>query len=139
MKPTQPVGAFNDATGLWSLLLPWRCPIGRGRTLCIAPGFESDGASIPRVLWSAVGPRYAADTFPAALAHDALYASELVPRDEADAIFRDHLREMGVSRIKRNAYYAAVRLAGWAVWNRHSEQSVYDARRFIAIGRCHAQ
>jgi hypothetical protein len=138
MKPPQPVGAFNDATGLWSLLLPWRCPIGRGRTLCVAPGFESDGASIPRFLWSAVGPRFAADTFPAALCHDALYATELLPRPEADAIFRDHLRALGVSRIKRNAYYAAVRVAGWSVWNRHTVESVEAARVYVAIGRCRA-
>jgi hypothetical protein len=129
----QPTGKFNSASGLWLLTEPWKCPMTRGRTLCIAPGFESDGASIPRCLWSLVGPRYAAKTFPAALAHDALYAAELTDRGEADWEFLILLEKMNVSWLRRNAYYSAVRLAGWTVWRNHTEASIEDARRYCAI------
>jgi hypothetical protein len=89
MQIDQPIGAFCSDTE-WMLHKPWRV-ITRLGTLLILPGFKSDGASIPKFLWSIVGPRFAPTTFAAALAHDALYRSGLCSRKDADLIFRDIL------------------------------------------------
>ena len=39
----------------------------------VRPGFRTDGASIPRLLWRVFGSPYDPDIFAAAIAHDALY------------------------------------------------------------------
>ena len=62
-----------------------------------------------------------------------LYASELVPRDQADGEFRRLLKLFGVSSIKATAYWMAVRSAGWLVWLGHSRQSIRNARRYVEI------
>jgi hypothetical protein len=129
MKPEQPVGAFDETTGMWICRQDWHVDLSDGDRLHVRAGFQSDGASIPPILWPFVGPRYAAKTFPAALAHDALYAGELVSRSRADAEFYRLLRIMGVGRVKAGAYWSAVRAFGWAVWRRHSKGSVYLARK----------
>ena len=131
--PPQPVGRFDDLTGLWTLTELWACDIGGGRTLYIAPGFESDGASIPRFLWRVAGPQYAPQTFPAALCHDALYAAELVERGDADNVFYQHLRLRGVNVVKALAYWRAVRAFGWVPWMRHDPAAVEQARLYAVI------
>jgi len=132
--PPEPVGKFDRESGLWLLTEPWRCPLGDGRTLCIAPGFESDGASIPRILWRVAGPRYNPSTGLApALAHDAMYAAELTTRRDADDALYRLLRACGVCVVQAWSYWSAVRVAGWAVWARHTVESVEDARRYCAL------
>ena len=39
----------------------------------VHPGFRTDGASIPRLLWRVFGSPYDPDIFAAAIGHDALY------------------------------------------------------------------
>ena len=46
----------------------------------VRPGFRTDGASIPRLLWRVFGSPYDPDIFAAAIAHDALYRGEILPR-----------------------------------------------------------
>ncbi len=133
VKPTQPIGRFDDASGQWVLVEPWECRLSGGRTLYLRPGLVSDGASIPRFLWPVVGPRYAPRTFPAALAHDALYMSELLSREQADAEFRRLLVMYGVSYSTSTGYWLAVRLFGWAVWDRHTKDSIAIARAFVTV------
>ena len=132
-RPTQPTGRFDADTGLWAATETWCVDIGSGQHLVIHPGFLSDGASIPRALWSAVGPRYCATTFPAAYCHDALYVSQYVPRREADRIFWRHLLLLGVGRVKARAYYIAVAAFGWIPWRRKTPESIADARRIIHL------
>lgn len=133
----QPVGSFDDASGEWRLLSDWGVDTRAGR-LTVRAGFLSDGASIPRWLWSLVGPRFDCKTFPCALAHDALYAAELPcpgawRRDVADAIFRDLLKEHGVSVVKREAYWAAVRLFGGVTLPGHTAETVAEARKLVEL------
>jgi threonine/homoserine efflux transporter RhtA len=133
MKPPQPIGQFEEVKGIWFLAEPWRCRLGDGRWLMVHPGAESDGASIPRALWPLVGPRYHATTFPAAFAHDMLYAAELVSRQQADNEFRALLVKFGVSAVKAKLYYWAVRRFGWCVWMRHTKDSIAAARMFAEV------
>lgn len=81
-------------------------------TIKISKGAVWDGLSIPKIfrcflpeidytnqLYSASG-----------LVHDGLYASELLPKDIADDIFRSILRDSGISRFKGST-------AHWCVSN----------------------
>lgn len=131
----QPIGRFVSDSE-WELVDDWSVDTVAGR-LHIDAGYLSDGASIPRCLWSAVGPRYWPDTFPAALAHDALYSARLpdVPswRVVADAVFLDLLARLGVGRVKRTAYWLAVRACGWIVVKQQTPESVAESRRYCVL------
>lgn len=108
----------------------WETPAGV--RIDLHPGFETDGASVPRALWRLVGPPWAARYAPAAVVHDVLYASELVPRKVADCLFREAMGQLGVSWWRRSVMYRAVRMGGAAVWRKHTPESVALARRFIS-------
>lgn len=133
MSIKSPIGSFCNATE-WRLRDIWVVNTRIGR-LSIWKGFRSDGASIPRCLWTLVGPRFAPDTFPAALAHDALYIAHLCKRVEADAVFLDLLEECGCSWLKRRAYWAAVRVAGWIPRGKYSARAIYQAKRLVNVYR----
>lgn len=77
----------------------------------IPSGFITDFASIPSALWGFVQPfgRHA----PAAVVHDYLYALQQDgTRKYADFIFRAAMADSGVSFLRRNLMYFAVRLFG---------------------------
>lgn len=86
-------------------------------TLTVQKGFQTDFASIPRGLWNIL-PKLDRHLL-AAVLHDYLYKTALVSRPEADAIFLDAMRDLGVPGWKRWAMYLAVRLFGRAAWNAH--------------------
>lgn len=101
--------------------------------LTVRAGFSFDGASIPRVFWRLIGHPFEMPLLIGATAHDALYSGELLPRADCDRIFRELMRRAGIGRIKRNAVWLAVRAAGWAVWRRHTADSVAEARRLVTL------
>ena len=99
----------------------------------VKPGFRTDGASIPRLLWRVFGSPYDPDIFPDAIAHDALYRGEIVPRKDADRAFLKMMEKSGVPKKKRRLIYRGVRWFGWITWLGHTEVSVKEARRHIEI------
>ncbi len=100
----------------------------------VMPGFRSDGASIPRILWPIFGSPYDPDIIGEAIAHDALYRGEIVPRKDADDAFRKMMRERGRIRAwKRRRIWLGVRLFGWLTYLRHTPESVAEARRHIQL------
>lgn len=94
--------------------LIYRHPLKRLR---VPEGFRTDFASIPRGLWNLI-PKLDAHLL-AAVLHDWLYSTALVPKPEADAIFLDAMAELGVPRWKRYSMYLAVRLFGLSAWRYH--------------------
>ena len=129
---SQPIGRFDPASGDWLLTTPWIVPTRAG-VLTLLPGYTSNGASVPRVLWPLVGPRYAADSFAAALAHDSLYDAQWTSRALADAVLRDLLEDLGVKPLKRWAYWAAVRIFGGPLWNAHAPHRIAQARTLVKL------
>lgn len=111
----------------------WACPIGRGRTLIVQGGFMADGGTVPPLAYSLVGHPLQGRSLPGFWAHDALYASELLPRAEADAILHALNAKCGVPTWKHTIFYMCVQAAGWAVWLRHTPASVAAARRLVSI------
>ncbi|UDQ99399.1 DUF1353 domain-containing protein [Lentisphaerota bacterium WC36G] len=105
--------------------------IFNGYKITILKGFLFDGASIPQFFWSTTGSPFDFRFLIAALIHDALYASELLPRKEADEIFLLLLKYYGVSYYNRNKIYLGVRIGGGNVWKTHTQESITEARNFV--------
>lgn len=106
-----------------------------GFAMQIRGGFPFDGCSIPRVLWRVFGHPLQGLALPAALVHDALYATQALPRHVADRLFYELLLANGVNRAKAWAMYQGVRLGGWAAWaeaGRHSVR-IEEARAYVAM------
>ena len=104
-----------------------------GYKITVKKGFDFDGASIPQALWSLYGNPLSGKFRIAALVHDALYASEYFPRELADAIFLDLMKQHGVGYIKQQTMYYAVRSAGWYVWRGHEESEVKKYKEFVNV------
>jgi len=94
--------------------------------ITVPVGFDTDFASIPRfarMLIPKLG-RYNK----AAVIHDYLYQHHMIEktyklsyvftRAEADAIFRDGMRDLGVAKWKYTLMYWAVRLGGFLAWRK---------------------
>lgn len=104
---------------------------GQPRTITVLAGFEFDLASIPRVLWSALAPNELSLAAP--LIHDYLYvlntppdgqspAGSIAPphtftRKQADDLFYDMMIAAGVSKLRAEAAWTAVRLFGGYFWD----------------------
>ena len=104
-----------------------------GYKITVKKEFDFDGASIPQALWSVYGNPLTGKYKIAALVHDALYASEKLSRELADAIFLDLMKQHEVGYIKRQTMYYAVRSAGWYVWRGHTKEEVEKYKEFIDV------
>ena len=109
----------EDARGnVFTVLYRYRVNWG-GKSFLIPPGFESDGASVPRLFWRVVFPNSDSHATTAGICHDYIYRlqPEGWTRKEADRMFLAFLIEFGASRWAANRAYEAVRLFGWLAWN----------------------
>jgi len=97
----------HDGQGEWALLAPLEYVTNAGVLYVVMPNFRTDFASVPRVPIAYLLTGNTAHA-PAAL-HDWLIREHVVPREEADAIFREAMESIGMppSRIRR--MYNAVR------------------------------
>lgn len=84
----------------------------------VPAGFESDGASVPRLLWGVVFPRDDRQALFAALFHDYVYRTHPLSwtRYAADLAFRTFLLAGGVAYHRVLLAYAGVRLFGRKAW-----------------------
>jgi hypothetical protein len=110
---------------------------GAERRITVPLGFEYDGASIPRILWTLVNITPDGLHRAAALIHDWIYRNrgnlgdsyqkfledswKTIPngkweRIHADRMFARLLREAEVPKFRRRIMYLAVRLLGWLSW-----------------------
>ena len=82
----------------------------------VEAGFITDLASIPRVFRSII-PQVGRHIQPS-IAHDWCYESKTnLTRAEADLLFLDGMKAVGVSWLRRRAMYTAVRAFGGALWD----------------------
>lgn len=86
------------------------------RPVVVPEGFRSDFASVPRVpvaYWLFGG---AADE--AAVVHDWLYTSNVtgVTREQADNVFAEASKVLGIAAWRRGPMWAAIRLFGGSHW-----------------------
>jgi len=83
----------------------------KGYHFIIPKGFKIDFASIPRPFWVFASPATGLYRKPAAI-HDYCYKTKIISRKEADDLFLENMKFMGVNVIKRNIIYWAVRIFG---------------------------
>ena len=88
------------------------------KLLSIDAGYTCDGASIPSILWPLLGHPLSSSNLPAALIHDALYATHLLSRAESDRILRDKLIDTGKNRIAAYTIWTGVRMFGFIAWRK---------------------
>lgn len=98
---------------LWRLMAPFAYHVRTypsDDVITVPDGFETDFASVPRILWWLIPPtgRYGK----ACVVHDWLYVTKTRPRIESDAIFLEAMEVLGVPRWKRLLMWLAVRMAG---------------------------
>lgn len=102
--------------------------------LTIRPGFVFDGASIPQICWTSIGHPLEHRFIYAALLHDALYASQYLPRKTADRYFQLFLTEFsGVGGYTAWKMYTGVRLFGGGAWNSKTADQIFAAKQFITL------
>ena len=98
-----------------------------GTIYTVPAGVFSDGASVPRPLWS-LYPPFGGAYEPAAWLHDYLYAYAEqeygtdhghVSRAEADGLLDEAMESLQFRRTGRWVIYRSVRLGGWAAWHRY--------------------
>lgn len=74
----------------------------------VPEGSVTDFASIPKIFpW--IYPPWRKDYGPAAILHDWLRRTNIVPKERADGIFYQTMKECGVGFFTRNLFYRAVR------------------------------
>jgi hypothetical protein len=95
----------------WKLTQAFHYLHDDGRSFVVPAGFETDFASVPRFFWRLFPPagRYGK----AAVLHDFLYRTGAVTRRDADHIFFDAMRSLGVRFPTRWLMWLAVRMFGW--------------------------
>jgi hypothetical protein len=107
----------NQDDGKWMVCAPLiyasrytAPPLATLRSFEVPVGFQTDLASVPRlpVVYLLCGGRA---TKPAVL-HDYLYSTGLVPREIADAIFREAMKSVCVPAAYRWLMWAGVRVGG---------------------------
>lgn len=100
--------------------------------IVMAPsGFETDFASIPRIIRWFFRPRgrYAK----AAVIHDLLYVTHETSREFADYVFLEGMGVLNVPSLTRHFIWATVRLGGARGWKRDFERQVIVDGQVISI------
>ena len=92
-----------------------------GYSVTVKKGFDFDGASIPKWLWSIYGSPLNGNYVVASLIHDGLYASQKVSKRVSDKIFLDVMKQLNVGYIKRTSMYLAVKMFGGKDWKEASK------------------
>jgi len=79
--------------------------------------YKTDFASIPRIFWTLIGPPGGLYT-EASVIHDYIYTNltHRFTKKEADEVFLEAMKELGVGWFRRNIMFAAVRVGGSGNW-----------------------
>ena len=98
-------------------------------------GFISDGASIPKFVWSIVGSPWTGRYVQAAVVHDVLYHNIgyfvcyhnhnryifNLTQKQSDNILLHGCKILGVPTWKRYVIYYGLRVGGWVSWKQHQK------------------
>jgi len=103
--------------GTWRLTAPlvYQSDVA-GQTFTVPPGFVTNFASVPRLIVAYA--LFGNTSNEAATVHDFLYSKPAkVPRDVADAVFKEASAVTGVAAWRRFCMWAGVRLFGGSHYN----------------------
>lgn len=85
-----------------------------------------DGASIPRALWSSVGPPFVGDYRRASVVHDVACEKREAPSEAVHLMFYYAMRADGMGWVKANVMYQAVKRFG-PNWGRADSATLAQA------------
>ena len=108
----------TTTTDGWNVIIsePFTYTTKAGEAITVPAGSDSDGASVPRVLWRLFPPFGC--YYRAAVLHDYLYRHTLRPKAECDKIFLEAMLSCGVPKAKAWTIYQGVNWFGrWAFKN----------------------
>lgn len=89
----------------------------RNRVFSALRGFDYDGASKPKIVWSQLGHPYAVRSLIQFTIHDMTYVMMLLPKDECDWLMLELLEAFGgTCWANRNAVWLAVKGFGGGVY-----------------------
>ena len=117
---TKPLDVRKLPDGKFLLLTTFEYFVGSedsSESIVVPSGLISDGASIPKFLWTVIGhpmDKYAQ----AAFLHDWICRERLYSRKRCDQIFLEAMGVLKVSKIKRTIMYWGLRIFGWYMWNK---------------------
>lgn len=96
----------------------------------IPANFDTDLASIPKVVWSIMAPAHSSLIRPA-IVHDWFYRKTCdFTRYETDLIFYHMLKNDGISTLRASIMFYAVRWFGWNYYNKD-----YCAKKFKGMDK----
>jgi len=126
----RPVWRRSEKTGLAEVFQDW-CFFIDHVPYWVPAGYDLNGASIPRPLWSITGSPYHPRNFEASCAHDPLYLTHATPRKVADQVAYQLWEQSGHPHWKARNRYLAVRTPIAALaWKRNKkDQKQLDALR----------
>ena len=121
--------AIDTDDGKWILIQPLAYQSdGAGTTFVVPPDFQTDLASVPRLPF--IYATFAGHAVAAAVLHDWLYTARPVPREMADAVFREAAGVQGVSGWRAWAMWIGVRAGGGAYWRDQAASAPPDPTTF---------
>ncbi len=104
----------------WITLAEFSWPMDSDGNIVIVPkDFITDGASIPWIFWSIIGPPMGGLYDQSAVLHDYLYKYQLYTRKIADVEFLLSMQSEEVDLVRRLTMYRAVRIGAWSPWNKY--------------------
>lgn len=103
--------------------------------ITVKKGYKTDGASIPRAFYTIVGCPLMGLYVGSAIIHDALYDSQLLSKEESDALFLQMLADNGVSKLKQKLMYWAVKYLGNSYWKNVKPEAIEESRNLVSIKR----
>ena len=89
----------------------------QGRLWQAPAGSVTNGASIPRTLWSSIGSPYTGSYRRASIVHDVAIRTPRILRDDADTMFYFACLAGGCTLMEGKLLYAGVRVGTWASLN----------------------
>ena len=123
----------QDESENWKVLCHWVSQLVTGKAVFVKRDFVTDGMSDPRSVWAFIGSPLDKTMLKHALAHDGLYAAELMTREECDKWFLNSMLLGDIGKVKAYAIYSAVRIGGGFVWKAHTPESIAEARRSVRL------
>ena len=94
--------------------------------------FQTDGASIPKILQNIFGP-FSGNYTKAAVIHDALYQSNSLNRLTNDLLFLEMMKELKTNFLTRYSMYYAVKLFGFLSYKSYSLEHILKIKKYIII------
>lgn len=96
----------------------------QGRRWEAPKGSVTNGASIPRTLWSSIGSPYTGNYRRASIIHDIAIRTPAIVRSEADTMFYFACMAGGCMLMEGKLLYAGVRVGTWASLTRNFAEDV---------------